>query len=57
MLSVLAGAATIFAQLRRRFERYEERQPCLPGITGGHRSTAVRSLSNDVRRKLELDLE
>jgi len=49
---------TIFAQLRRQIERYEERQRVLPGITGWAQINQPYDRSvNDVRRKLELDLE
>ncbi len=48
----------IFAHLRTRIEGYTERQRVLPGITGRAqvRHHYDRSL-DDVRRKLELDLE
>ncbi len=48
----------IFAQLRSYVDRYTERQQVLPGITGWAqvRLQYDRSL-DDVRRKLELDLE
>jgi lipopolysaccharide/colanic/teichoic acid biosynthesis glycosyltransferase len=49
---------TIFAQLRRQIERYQERQQVRPGITGWAQINQQydRSLE-DVKRKLSFDLE
>ncbi len=48
----------IFAQLRSYLEGYTERQQVLPGITGYAQVTQQYDSSlDDVRRKLELDLE
>ncbi len=48
----------IFARLRRRFDRFPERQRTLPGITGLAQVNCGYGISHgDVERKLECDLE